>query len=445
MNSSSSINNAGDHNGLLSRALWKIYDFSMTFYVRYLYRPFWQILNGSKEADLVKFNERMGVLKKIDQPIDLIIHAASAGEMRAVESLLVQIEAISSDLSIILTTMTHKGLMRARALHDKASQVKEVVWMPFDCRTIILPWLKQLSPKGVVVIEAELWPNLFISCKQLGIPIAIASARLYCGDVQRYRLIYPLIKHVLDCAVGVWAQDSTEASRYLRIGASPQKIKILGNLKFSYAWACPDNSTHRQLMIDPVFGAVIMAGCTYQKENQWIINAFHVIKNKFENTRLILAPMEYWSCGILLNKLKRMGYDVELFSGRTLNQKWDVLIVDKVGYLASLYKSSDIVFVGGSLVPRGGHNFVEAALARKPVVVGPYTDNFSGVVARFKAKRGIIQIQKPSSLLPTLMALLSDPDTANHYGCQAWFSAEQEISLVYNYGAEVQKMLLGRR
>lgn len=421
--------------GLAGRILLVAYDVVMTALIMCVVVPLWTLACRLGRANPAVLAQHLGRGLETTDSVDLLIHAVAAGEMRAARALILQTLAIEPRLRIGLTTGTRSGYTIGTQLMRELSSVSTVMWLPFDLERILVPWLLRLAPKAMVVVETELWPNLFLASRKLDIPLAIASGRLYPGDVGRYRLIIPMMRVVLACPRWIWLQDQAEYNHYLAIGAKAEQLVIMGNAKF--ATPATDTIPNHVDGVKPLLVAV----STHAPEEEWLLRAFENLRLINSALRLVIAPRRIARVRSLARFIERQGWRVEELSDIGERSDWDVLLIDDYGQLEEWFGHAAVIFVGGSLVPKGGHDFVQAATYAKPLVVGPHLSNFTTAAERFINARALLRLRCKDDLLPTLQILLQRPALARQLGARARRAAEIERTTTAAYGPEIIRLI----
>ncbi|MBK5965351.1 hypothetical protein CCR95_14965 [Thiocystis minor] len=371
----------------------------------------------------------------------LVIHAVSAGEMAASGTIARQLQALRPELRLLLTTSTTSGLEIGHRLQAELDCIGGVTLLPWDRSTAMSRWLKHWSPRALVVVETELWPNLFDTCRNLGIALAVVSARLYPGDVWKYRLIRGFMTQVLACPAWIGAQDETERRGFMSIGASPGRIRVLGNAKYVFPPPTPLEPYHVH-DADGVPARLLVAGSTHAPEERWLLDVLSELRGAFPRLRLVLAPRHVERAAGLARTVARRGWHPCRLSGDDWrDQDWDVLILDRMGHLTPFYSRADVVVMGGSLTNRGGHNFLEAAWLARPILVGAHLRHFASVAQRFLARDALCLVRNRTELAARLAELLGSPARATDLGRRARLCAEREGERASGYGQAVVELI----
>jgi 3-deoxy-D-manno-octulosonic-acid transferase len=335
--------------------------------------------------------ERFGFGAEIAQARSIWVHAVSLGEMSAAAPLISALLERHPDTRMVLTTATPAGRARAAALFAGAADIR---YLPYDTPGAVRRFLARIRPSAAFIMETELWPNLLAQCAHQGVPVVLASARLSARSVSRYRRLGRLFSGVFTANVSVAAQSAGDAARFVEIGADAARVRVVGNVKF-------DVSVDAQLIeqgrrLRQSFGAercAWVAGSTHAGEDEAVLSAHTQLLQKKPRALLLLAPRHRDRFEAVAAMLERSGLRFERRSSGdssgaspSLGQ-CQVLLVDTLGELTLMYAAADVAFVGGSMVPVGGHNLLEPAALGLPVLTGPFQDN-NREIAKLLAARG---------------------------------------------------------
>lgn len=370
---------------------------------------------------LVWLKEKLGLINppsfSREVPI-LWIHAVSVGEVLSLTPLL---KVLSQSYNLVITTITDTGKFVAERRF--AGLPVKVYYLPFDLPCPLRRFYKRIRPKALLITETELWPNL-IKIISGHIPIALINGRISEGSFKnyfRFRFFFrPLLENMTFLAV----QEEVYAERLKALGLNPEKIQVVGNLKFELS---PEIKDFVDLETLP--RPLIIAGSTHPPEEELILRAFFEAAS--EGT-LVLVPRHPERFPevekIIMNHLPGSDFFAKYstLKGGTLKRlsPRGVILFDEMGALASLYRICDLAILGGSFLPRGGQNPLEAIYWKKAVIMGPYTDNFP-FVKEFTEKRGLIQID-PGELVQTLRELLEFPEKRHNLGERAYALLQQK-------------------
>jgi 3-deoxy-D-manno-octulosonic-acid transferase len=334
------------------------------------------------------------------------VHAVSVGEVMAVAGLIGELKRTFPQYRVVLSTTTATGQELAASRFGGDS----VFYFPMDFNFAIRPYLRSLRPALVMLVETELWPNFLRLAHASGARIAVVNARISDRSLPRYRRWRRILRRVLGTIDIFLAQTEVDLQRLLSIGAPADRIQVTGNLKFDVAIpAVPPvvprlRAAIQQAQAQPV----VVCGSTVDGEETLLLEAFKNLREKFPRALLVLAPRRPERFEIVAQLLadaaipfwrRSIWADTRLCGG--------VFLLDSIGELASIYALADLAFVGGSLVPRGGHNILEPAQHGVPILVGPHTENFRDIVRAFQANNAV-RIVEPRELSSALTEMSSD-------------------------------------
>ena len=373
--------------------------------------PYWlmqRLRHGKYRAGL---SERLGKIPQrlISQPArpTIWVHAVSVGEVLAVSGLVAELKGRFPNYRVVISTTTDTGQKLARTRFG----AENVFYFPLDFAFAIRPYLRWLRPELIVIAETELWPNFLRLGKASRARIAIVNGRISDRSWPRYRRFQHLLARVLRQVDLFLTQTEEDARRLAQIGAPKERIQVTGNLKFDVpAPAAPAIiASLRAAFQQADAGPVIVCGSTVEGEEPILLQAFVNILASHPRAVLILAPRHqerFKDVADLLGHLGIRFWRRSLWSGDPIVA--GVLLVDSIGELAALYSLADLAFVGGSLVPRGGHNIIEPALHGVPIIVGNHTENFRDIVSLFQS-RDAVRVVGPAELPLAFMELISNP------------------------------------
>ncbi|HEY6764798.1 MAG TPA: 3-deoxy-D-manno-octulosonic acid transferase [Candidatus Sulfotelmatobacter sp.] len=316
------------------------------------------------------------------------VHAVSVGEIIAVGGLIASLRARFPRHKVYISTTTDTG----QAMAQKRFGRENVFYFPLDFAFAIRPYLRMLRPELVVIAETEFWPNFLRLANANGARIAIVNARISDRSWPNYRRFRWLLRRVLSDVTLFLAQTDEDAARLRAIGAAENRIKVTGNLKFDAA--IPDSlpivEDLRRSFAETSAGPVLVCGSTAEGEEPQLLKAFESLLPSHPRAVMILAPRHperFAPVEALLQKTNVRFCRRSLWKGEALTGS--VMLVDAMGELAALYRLADVAFVGGSLVPHGGHNIIEPAQYGAAIVVGNYTENFRDIVSLFQSRDAV--------------------------------------------------------
>jgi 3-deoxy-D-manno-octulosonic-acid transferase len=386
----------------------------------------WQAVRYRKYIGSLR--QRLGYLPisfNLDGEPSIWIHAVSVGEVLTARAILPQLRERYPRHRLFLSTTTMTGQQIAR---NSLQYVDEVFYFPFDLAFIVNRTLRLVKPKLFVMMETEIWPNLLRACHEQGIRTVLVNGRISSRSYPRYRLARPFFRRVLANVDRFCMQGEESARRIIDIGADPERVVVTGSLKFDSldlpGGAQPsDRGRNRVLRYFrvPPDRPVIIAASTLKGEEEPVFEAFQRIRARTPDTLLIIAPRKPERFDEVEQLARRGGWNVARRSELPVDSepRHDIVVLDTIGELAQLYQVATAVFVGGSLVDQGGHNIIEPAVFGKPIVFGPYMQNFAEIARAFVENDAAIQIRTPRELEHALLGLLNDPVRRARLGAAA--------------------------
>lgn len=356
-----------------------------------------------------RIGERFAIGLPPLEPGGIWVHAVSVGESIAAAPMIRELMKRHPQLPITVTCMTPTGSERIQALFGDTVQH---CYLPYDLPWAAARFLDRIRPRLAVVMETELWPNHIHQCARRGIPVALANARLSERSARGYarfaRLTAPMLAELSLIAV----QTATEAERFRQLGARPESVEVTGSIKFD-------------LSIDPVlleraaelrtqWGAtqrpLWIAASTHAGEDEIILTAHRQLLAQHPQALLILVPRHPERFGSVAELCRKAGFaTVRRSQGEAVTAQTEVLVGDTMGELLFLYALADIAFVGGSLVPNGGHNLLEPAALGKPVLSGPHLFNFLEIAAQLRDAGALQEVADAGELAAAVDALWRAP------------------------------------
>ncbi len=349
----------------------------------------------------------------------LWIHAVSVGETLTAIILVKEIKKKYPDLPILISNVTVTGHQISQ---QNESLFAGIIYFPLDFPWIVAKSLDIFTPKALVIMETELWPNFLSAAKGRNIPIVLANGRLSDKSVGRYAKIKKLVCSITACFDALLMQSEEDARRMEQIGGEPGRIQVTGNLKFDINPPHPSGSEIQSLRVQ--FGLegkpkeVLVAGSTHPGEEEDILRALKFLKERFPKFTLILAPRHPERADEVEKLIEQWGFTSirrSLMKPDASYQR-DVFLIDTVGELSRLYQLGQVAFVGGSLIPKGGHNVLEPAILEKPVIFGHFMHNFRDSAELLLSSDGGVLVKSGPELPLILEQLYLNPQEANQRG-----------------------------
>jgi 3-deoxy-D-manno-octulosonic-acid transferase len=364
--------------------------------------------------------QRMGSYGKLSLKNPIWVHAASVGEVFCSVSLLKRMKKEFPHGEIVMTTMTSTG---KRAAETYLPEAHTVLLVPMDHPLILRRAMNNLRPGLLLIAETELWPNLLRTCGKRGIPIILFNGRISEKSFRRYHLFQFFFEGCLKFISLFLMQTEEDRLRIQKLGAEPRKTRVVGNIKFDQSH--PSSTQEKSNELAGSLGlrggeTLLIAGSTHSGEEEILISAFKDLRKIDPQLTLLLAPRHLDRLEEVEKLLTKESISWERrtsFSSRTEEKAaGEVILLDTMGELMSLYRLGTIVFIGGSLVPVGGHNPLEPLFFRKPVLFGPHMFHFSEIAQQLTEAKGAIQVKGREELFLHLKRLLSDESARRELG-----------------------------
>lgn len=370
------------------------------------------------------------------------IHAVSVGEVLAVTRLVQALGAALPQNLVVVSTTTRTG----QALARERFGAERVFYCPLDMPWAVGAYLGALRPRMLVLAETEFWPNLLHGCFRRGIPVAVVNARISDRSWPRYRRLRSLWSPLLRRLGAVLAQSETDAGRLAAIGCAAERVRVAGNLKFDVRTASEAEAT-RQLRQRAGSLRLVVAGSTLEGEEAALLEAWTRLLEADGQLAMVLAPRHPERFAAVAALLER--------SGRrwTRRSQWkpeadeplqpgEIVLLDTIGELASVYSLACVAFVGGSVIPAGGHNPLEPAQFGVPIVMGPHAENFRAIVSDLAAHQAV-RIAAKEALAAALVTLLNDRAGAEAMGARAKQVFERQSGATDRCVAAIEALMAG--
>jgi 3-deoxy-D-manno-octulosonic-acid transferase len=346
------------------------------------------------------------------------VHAVSVGEVQAAEPLVRALLEQYGAYSILLTTVTPTGSARVTELFG--NEVAHV-YAPYDLPDAVARFFERVRPQLAVIMETELWPNLFHACHARRIPLLLVNARLSARSHLGYRRVRWLVHQVLGNVTQIAAQGEIDAARFIALGAEPGKVRVIGNLKFEQRIS--PGLLERAAVLRREWGAsrpVWIAASTHEGEDELVLDVFRQLRKSFPDCLLVIVPRHPERFEAVAGLCRRRGFSVRLRSeAQPCTGDFQVFIGDSMGELPLFYAASDVAFVGGSLVRHGGHNLLEPAALGIPVVTGPHVFNFTEITRLLCIAGACRKVESVAGLERVVRGWLEDANerhAAGEYG-----------------------------
>ncbi len=384
-------------------------------------------------AYLQRWPERLGVWRASPRPADLWIHAVSVGEVQAMQPLIRELLGREPALALIVTTTTPTG---ARRLHDLFGDRVQHAFTPYDLPVIVRRFLQRVEPRLALVVETEIWPNMLAVCAARGVPVILANARLSPRSARGYARVGDFTARTLQHFAWIAAQSQPDAERFIQLGADARRVQVTGSIKFDVR--LPASLRDRAEAMRRAWGMnrpVWVAASTHEGEEEPLLAVQRRLRAVFPEVLLVLVPRHPERFDRVAASVRRAGQAlVRRSQGRGCDATCSVYLGDSMGELPLFLAAADAAFIGGSLVPVGGHNLLEAAALAVPVAIGPYCFNVAEITRLLVAEEGAVQIADADALGRLLEAWLGDATERARIG-------EQGAAFVERNRGALQRLL----
>ena len=429
--------------------IYLLYNIILTF-ILILLAPYFLLRSLVEKGFRKELAERMGFFRTLPVKRPIWIHAASVGEVFCSIPLLKRMKVELPHCSIVLTTMTRTGNEAAK---NSIPEANCILFFPIDHPLTVRRVIKSIQPGLLLIAETELWPNFLQSCGKNGVPIVLFNGRISEKSFRRYQLLKFFFKECLKYISLFLMQTEEDRNRIIEIGASPEKTKVAGNLKFDQASPLftqemiAEMSKLLRLQGEEI---ILIAGSTHSGEEEILIGLFKELRKLDSHLVLLLAPRHLERLEEVERILKKESISwmrrtsLSMDQNRSpqeLKEPSEVILLDTMGELMSLYRLGTMVFIGGSLVPVGGHNPIEPLLFKKCVLFGPYMFNFSEISQSLLQAGGAIQVDGKEDLFFQLKRLLSDEGARTEVGERGYQFIQKHRGTIERMFKEIRPFL----
>jgi 3-deoxy-D-manno-octulosonic-acid transferase len=335
------------------------------------------------------------------------IHAVSVGEVQAAQPLIAQLQKRHPHYGILITTVTPTGAARARLLFGDRVHLR---YVPLDLPGSVRRFFDRVQPKLAMILETELWPNLYGECGRRGVLLVLASARVSPRSVGKYRRMVSLFRKTLSHGIVIAAQSESDAERFRSIGATSERTHVTGNIKFDFQPPAGIEAQGRHWREEHAPGRPIwVAGSTHEGEEAIVLDAHRRVLERFPDALLVLVPRHPQRFEYVRDLLAKRHERAAWRSSRApISPATSVLLGDTMGELMTFYAAADVAFVAGSLVPIGGHNLLEPASVGRPVLTGPYNFNGEEIAQLLVDAGAAVVVSDTAGLAHAVKGLLDD-------------------------------------
>lgn len=393
-----------------------LFDFIYFLFIL-IYLPYLLIKRKWHKDFLMRMGRFSDPLKvSLNQKKNIWIHAVSVGEVLAILNLIKKIKMAFPEHSIVCSTVTQTGYQLAQ---KNLANEAIVIYAPLDFSWIVRKYITLIHPSVYISTETEIWPNLYTMLEKYNVPLIQVNGRISDRAMKGYKKVKFLTKKVLSSVRIFCMQSKQDADRIIGLGASREKVRIVGNLKFDYQ--APLQQRSKEDYGFDQDDLLFIAGSTHPGEERIIIDVYKKLIVKHGQLRLIIAPRHPERASEVIDLVHNAEFKPIRFSNiekEHISQQ-SIVVVDTVGHLRLLYSLAEIVFIGKSLCVGGGQNVIEPACFGKPVIVGSRTENFKDVVNTFLDERAIVQVQNKEDLYKEIEKMLDNRSIINEIGLRA--------------------------
>jgi len=414
----------------------------LTYLLLIPYAFYWLIKGIGNRSYVDRLSQRFGFgFPKVDRCI--WVHAVSVGEVQAAVPLINSLIDRFPDQQLVVTTVTPTGAARVVALFGE-----KVVhcYIPFEFPNAIRSFFSSICPSAAMIMETEIWPNLYRGCGVRNIPLILVSARISPKSVPGYRRLLPLIRDTLSHGIIIAAQTELDAERFIEVGANPARTWVTGNIKFDVELD-PAIADKGALLRTKLFGErpVWIAASTHDGEELLVLEAHRTLLQHYPDLLLVLVPRHPERFDGVRELIEREGFElVSRTASQASEPSTEVFLVDTMGEVPLFYSASDIAFVGGSLIPVGGHNLLEPAAQGLPIITGPHLFNAHKIAEDFIKIGACSVVADSSELASSVSELLDNPAAAEIMGRKGLAVLEQNRGSLSRLLVLLEPLLLGK-
>lgn len=352
-----------------------------------------------------------GALDPVAKKNCIWVHAASVGEIVATSPLIKEFRKEFPKSPILVSVVTTSGYEMANRIIKDADSI---IYFPLDLPFVAASVLRRIHPRIFLNVETELWPNFFMTARQMHIPVMMVNGRISEKSVRRYKYMFSILTDMISTVKFFAMQSQIDANYIMELGAPKELVVVTGNTKFDQTYTDVTPEEREKILSDMGLKdaeGIFLAGSTHRGEEEYVLQAFKAVRKTHKNLKLVIAPRELLRTREVIGICRRAGFKV---GTRTELQKRppageDVIILDTIGELGQVYSIGDVIYVGGSLVTHGGHNILEPAAHGKAIIVGHHMENFKDTHALFKNRNACITVNSPEELVEETKKLFDNP------------------------------------
>ncbi|MDG2375140.1 MAG: lipid IV(A) 3-deoxy-D-manno-octulosonic acid transferase [Woeseiaceae bacterium] len=387
----------------------------LTYLLLPVYAGYWFFRGIVNRSYWDRFGQRLGQDYPYLPTGCIWVHAVSVGEVQAAVPLIRALSGMFSNRHILVTTVTPTGAERVRLLFEDT--VKHC-YIPFETPNAVTSFFNSVNPQIALIMETEIWPNLYHECGEREIPLILVSARISPKSVGTYQKFLPLFRETLSHGIVIAAQSEKDADRFRSLGAAQERTWVTGNIKFDVELPEDLEIRGEELRRDNFEGRPVwVAASTHDREEEQVLHAHSIVRQRFPDALLVLIPRHPERFPSVRAMLHRSGRRfISRTEGLPCASDVEVFLADTMGEVPLFYAAANVAFVGGTLVPVGGHNLLEPAALGKPVVTGPHLFNTQDIANMFEKLGASITVNNAGQLGEAVADLFANPETAMDIG-----------------------------
>lgn len=387
----------------------------LTYLLLPVYAAYWFIRGVKNRSYWDRFGQRFGRGYPYLPAGCIWVHAVSVGEVQASVPLVRALARQFPERHILITTVTPTGAARVRLLFD---DTVEHCYIPFETPNAVTNFFNAVNPQIALIMETEIWPNLYHECGQRKIPLVLVSARISPKSALNYRKFLPLFRETLSHGIVIAAQSEMDADRFQSLGAAVERTWVTGNIKFDFELPEDLKQQGADLRRNNFEGRPVwVAASTHDREEEQVLHAHALVRERFPNALLVLIPRHPERFPSVRAALHKAGWrSMSRTEGLPCTPDIEVFLGDTMGEVPLFYAAADVAFVGGTLVPVGGHNLLEPAALGKPVITGPHLFNTQDIANKFEKLGASVTVNNAGQLGEAVADLFADPETAIDIG-----------------------------
>jgi 3-deoxy-D-manno-octulosonic-acid transferase len=377
-------------------------------------------------------------LEKVAKKNCIWVHAASVGEIVATSPLIKEFRKEFPKSPILVSVVTNSGYEMANRIIKDADSI---IYFPLDLPWLAAHMLRRVRPRIFLPVETELWPNFLKAAREMQIPVMMVNGRISDKSVKQYHHLHSLLNDMIGTVTKFAMQSSIDAQYIVRLGADPEFVVVTGNTKFDQTYTNVSSEEKQQLLQELGLednDGIFLAGSTHKGEEEYVLKAFEAVRRDFPKAKLVIAPRETLRTDEVISICRQHGFTAKT---RTQLQKepeagHDAVIINTIGELGKIYSVGDVVYVGGSLIPHGGHNILEPAAHGKAIIVGYNMFNFKDTHVLFTKREACITVNDEDELTQETLRLFHDKE------CRHRMEAETLAIVRENKGASRKSAVL---